>query len=191
MSLYLLNLGESQEKKNKVVSHKYQTQVTGHNYFAICVKALDEILKSLKEGMLICDKMNELKTKTENEEELLQCKSEFQKLLSRAKEITKAFIEECQSVRDEKEIIEYIEFLRNRFDILLTKIHFFYLLQNVQHGFAAIELTKLLLNIFKNCLEGNFGTNSDLVKIKNRSNYDKFLKSDQETKDFGIEDKIE
>ncbi|WHQ46491.1 MAG: hypothetical protein MTP17_03215 [Candidatus Midichloria sp.] len=71
----------------------------------------------------------------------------------RAKELMEAFIYECQSIRGEKEIIDYIEFLRNRLDILLAKIKFFYLLQNIQHGNAALELSKLLLNLFKNCLK--------------------------------------
>lgn len=58
----------------------------------------------------------------------------------------------------------------------------------MQHGEAALELSRLLLNLFKNCLKNN--SNADLIKITNRNSYDKFLKSDQETKDFDVEDKI-
>ena len=190
MSLYLLNLDESQDKKSRIVTPKYHTQVTGHNYFALCVKALEEILASLENGMSICYRIAELNTKSDSEEEIMQAKYGFQKAIMRAKELTEAFIDECQDIRDEREVIEYIEFLKNRFDILFAKINFFYLLQNAQHGSAAIELTKLLLNIFKNCIESNLDTNSDLVKIKNRNNCDKFLRSDQEIKDFNIEDKV-
>ncbi|MDJ1304864.1 MAG: hypothetical protein MRQ09_01300 [Candidatus Midichloria sp.] len=188
MSLYLLNIGEAQVTKS--IGSKYQTEITGENYLSVCIKAIEEVINSLEISIDNCKRITEVQSndKLEASEELIKYKTDFAKAVMRAKELMEAFIYECQSIRGEKEIVDYIEFLRNRFDVLLAKINFFYLLQNVQHGEAALELSKLLLNLFKNCLKNN--SNADLTKITNRNSYDKFLKSDQETKDFDVEDKI-
>ena len=188
MSLYLLSIGESQVTES--MGTKYQTEITGENYLSVCIKSIEEVINSLEVSINNCKRIAEIQSSDELEvsEELIKYKTNFAKAVMRAKELIEAFIYECQSIRGERKIVDYIEFLRDRFDVLLVKINFFYLLQNVQHGEAALELSRLLLNLFKNCLKNN--SNADLIKITNRNSYDKFLKSDQETKDFDVEDKI-
>ncbi|MDJ1407016.1 MAG: hypothetical protein MRQ13_01245 [Candidatus Midichloria sp.] len=100
MSLYLLNIGESQVTES--MGTKYQTdEITVENYLSVYIKAIEEVINSLEVSINNCKRIAEIQSSDELEvsEELIKYKTNFAKAVMRTKELIEAFIYECQSIR--------------------------------------------------------------------------------------------